>query len=278
MPELPEVQTIVNELSEEIVGKKIGDVEVRLPKMVQGNIREAVGQKVVAVERRAKLVVIRLSDSNLAIHLKMSGQLFYLSSGKEQTVTGDRENKFTHIVLHFVDGSRLLFNDMRQFGYIKVLANGQLQKLLDEHYGVEPVGPAFTAEKLGQIIGAHANRRLKALLTDQTIIAGIGNIYVDESLWEGKIHPLTKASALTDKEIKALHIGIQKVLAGALKHYGTSIDSYRRTTGEKGEYEAYCKVYQQDGQACPRCKATIRRIAIGGRGTYFCPIEQVEKP
>jgi len=278
MPELPEVTTIVNELNEEIAGKKIDDVEVRLAKMAQGDIGSVVGQTVERVERRAKLIVIRLSKGNLAIHLKMTGQLFFLPAGKAQTVAGERQGPFTHVIFHFSDGSRLLFNDLRQFGYVKVFGNDELRKLLDEGYGIEPVDPAFTSEKLTEIIRRHPSMRMKRLLTDQTIIAGIGNIYVDEALWEAKIHPLTRASVLTDKEIKALHTGIKRVLSDALKYLGTSMDTYRRTTGEKGEYEFHRKVYRRDGEPCLRCKTTIKRITVGGRGTHFCPKEQVQKP
>jgi len=278
MPELPEVTTIVNELKAEIVGKRIDDIEVRLPKMVQGDIGRVIGQKVARVERRAKLIIIRLSVENLAIHLKMSGQLFFLPSGQEQTVAGEKENKFTHVIFYFSDGSRLLFNDLRQFGYVKILTSDQLQKLVTEGYGIEPVDPSFTTDKLKEIIRSHPSMRMKVLLTDQTIIAGIGNIYVDEALWEAKIHPLTKASVVTDQAIKALHDGIKKVLSDALKYMGTSMDTYRRTTGEKGEYEFHRRVYRRDGEPCPRCKTTIKRITVGGRGTHFCPKEQVQKP
>jgi len=277
MPELPEVTTIVNELKEEIVGKTIDDLEVRLPKMAQGAIGGVQGQKVTSVERRAKLIVIRLSTDNLAIHPKMTGQLFYLPPGKNETIAGEKDGKYTHVVFNFSDGSRLLFNDLRQFGYVKVLSNEQLNKILSEHYGIEPVDPAFTVEKLNGIIKSHPSMRMKALLTDQTIIAGIGNIYVDEALWEAKTHPLTKAGLLTDQEIAALHTGITIVLTDALKYLGTSMDMYRRTTGEKGEYEQHRRVYRRDGQPCPRCKTTIKRITVGGRGTHFCPKEQVQK-
>jgi len=277
MPELPEVTTIVNELKNEIVGKTIDDVDIRLPKIVQGEISKIISQKVTDVERRAKLIIIRLSNDNLAIHLKMTGQLFFLPPRSKQTIAGEKENKFTHVVFHFSDGSRLLFNDLRQFGYVKLLNGEQLAKLIEEDYGIEPVDPAFTAEKLKEIIRLHPTMRAKALLTDQSIIAGIGNIYVDESLWEAKIHPLTKTGTLADSEVKALYEGIKKVLADALKYRGTSMDTYRRTTGEKGEYELHRRVYRRDGQPCPRCSTTIKRITVGGRGTHFCPKEQVQK-
>jgi formamidopyrimidine-DNA glycosylase len=277
MPELPEVQTIVNELHKEIAGKTVEGVDVRLPKMVQGEIQELIGQRVKAVERRAKLIVIRLSHGSLAIHLKMTGQLFFLAPHRDHTVTGEREGKFTHVVFRFSDGSRLLFNDMRQFGYVKVLPNEQLKTMLAEAYGIEPIDPAFTPEKLKEIVRNHASMRVKALLTNQAIIAGIGNIYVDEALWEAKIHPLTNAASLTNEEIGALHRGIKAVLSDAIRYLGTSMDTYRRTTGEKGEYERYRRVYRSDGKPCPRCGATIVRIAVGGRGTHFCPRCQVQK-
>lgn len=277
MPELPEVQTIVDELNDEITGKTIERVEVRLPKMFQGETSQIMGQKIGKVQRRAKLIVVRLSCDNLAIHLKMSGQLFFIPPGENQTRAGEREGKFTHVIFYFSDQSRLLFNDMRQFGYIKVLDNEKLATLLTDGYGIEPVDPEFTVGKLKDLIRSHPSMRMKALLTDQTIIAGIGNIYADEALWEAKISPLTRATALTDSEIKSLHAGIRKVLEDALEYHGTSMDTYRRTDGEKGEYEAHRKVYRRNGQPCPRCGTTIKRITVGGRGTYFCPKEQIEK-
>jgi formamidopyrimidine-DNA glycosylase len=277
MPELPEVTTIVNELKEEIIGKTIENIEVRLSKIVQGNIGKIIGQTVKSVERRAKLIIIRLREDNLAIHLKLTGQLFFLPPGRKQTMAGEGDDKYTHVIFYFTDGSKILFKDVRRFGYIKVLSTQQLTNLLTEEYGVEPLDSIFTVAKLMEIIRAHSATRAKPLLTDQAIMAGIGNIYVDESLWEAKIHPKTKVGNLTDREIDGLHRAIKKILTEALKYHGTSIDSYRRTTGEKGEYEFHRRVYQRDGEACLRCGTTVKRIVVGGRGTHFCPRCQVQK-
>jgi len=273
LPELPEVETIVLELNREIKGKKIKKIKVNLAKMIRGDIKKAEGLVVQKVKRRAKLIIIELSGSyNLVIHLKLTGQLFFIPSGELETKTGERENKFTHVIFEFDDGSKLLFNDLRQFGFIKILTTADLEKeLKKENYGPEPLEREFSFGYLKELFSRRAKSQIKPLLMDQKAIAGIGNIYSDEALFLAKISPKRRVGEISDEEIKKLHKAIRKVLKEALRYQGTSVDTYRKTTGEKGNYETRLRVYRKTGQPCPGCKGKIVRIKFGARSAHFCP-------
>lgn len=273
MPELPEVETIVRELNREIAGKKIQKIEVKLPKMVMGKIVKIEGLKIQKIIRRAKLIIIEISGGfRLAIHLKLTGQLFYIPKNMQKTKTGESESKYTHVIFYFTDGSKLLFNDLRQFGWIKVLTQEELEKeLKKENYGPEPLSKDFNFAKFKEVILKRKKAQIKPVLMDQTIIAGIGNIYSDEALYLAKIHPKRKVSEISESELKKLYKAILKVLKEAIFWRGTSIDSYRRTSGEKGTYEKHRRVYQREGELCQRCGSKIERIKIGARSAHFCP-------
>lgn len=273
MPELPEVQTIVSQLREEIVGQRIRNIEVIVPKMVLGDIKRVEPLKIKDVRRKAKLIIIELENSfHLVIHLKLTGQLFYIPKGKTKTKTGQGINKYTRVVFNFQDGSRIIFNDLRKFGYVKILNEKELERnFLKENYGPEPLSPEFTFGKFRELLERKPKSRIKPLLMDQTFIAGIGNIYSDEVLFYAAVHPLRKVQDLTDKEVKEIYKGISKILNQAIKHKGTSIDTYRTTTGEGGSYAFYRKVYRRKGQKCLGCGGVVNSLKIGGRTSYFCP-------
>lgn len=273
MPELPEVQTIVSELNREILGKKIKDIEIRVPKMVLGSVKDVAGLKIKAVKRRAKLIIINLEKNHyIVIHLKLTGQLFYLPKGAEETKTGEGIGKFTHVIFNFKDGSRLIFNDLRKFGYVKILDSKGLKKtLIKENYGPEPLEKDFTLEKFKELLDKKSNSQLKPLLMDQTFIAGIGNLYSDEILFYAGVHPKRRVRELKSEEVKKLYQGIGKILNDALKYKGTSLDTYRTTSGAKGTFEFHRKVYRRKGQKCYQCGEIIKSLKMGGRTAHFCP-------
>jgi len=274
MPELPEVQTIVNELKREIVGKRIARLEIGVPKMVSGDIQSIVGLAIKDVRRRAKLIIFQLENAiNLVIHLKLTGQLIY--SDQSKAISEEKLGP-TRIIFHFTDGSRLFFNDLRKFGYLKVLDKVGLEKVLaKENYGPEPLEWAFTLQKFQELLKTKPNAQLKPLLMDQTFIAGIGNLYSDEILFYAGIHPKRRVKELAADKISKLYQGIKEILNEALKYKGSSIDTYRRTTGEKGTYEFHRKVYRKEGQKCSRCGQIIQSLKIGGRTAHYCPGCQV---
>jgi formamidopyrimidine-DNA glycosylase len=279
VPELPEVQTIVSELKTEILGKKIKNIEVKVPKMVLGDVKSIEALKVEDVRRRAKLIIIGLEKGlNLVIHLKLTGQLIYNQNSKIKIQKSKLQFKSqnglgpTRVIFHFTDGSQLFFNDLRKFGYVKILDSQGLEKTLaKENYGPEPLEPQFTLEKFRELLSKRPNAQIKPLLMDQTFIAGIGNLYSDEILFYAGVHPKRRVKELRSEEVKKIYEGIGKILKEALRYKGSSIDTYRTTTGEKGTFEFHCKVYRREGQKCYRCGSIIKVIKIGGRSAHFCP-------
>ena len=267
MPELPEVQTIVSELEKEIIGKKIAEVKILDKKVFQGDAHKVIGKKISDVSRRAKLILIKLDDFFLAIHLKLTGQLIYLPAKKEGF------DKFKRAVLIFSDNSRLIFNDLRRFGWIKILSDEQVAKIKQD-FGPEPLDKDFTLDKFKALLSKRLNAQIKPLLLDQKFVAGIGNLYSDEILFYAGIHPKRKAKELTSEEVRKLYEGIKRILKEALKYKGSSIDTYRRTTGEKGNFESHRKVYRRKGERCKNCGGLIDAIKFGNRTSYFCPVCQ----
>ncbi len=268
MPELPEVETLRRELTNKIKGKIIKSIEVDTAKLINVSSRvlnqkinpPVSGQKIKSVRRRAKVLILELSnDYNLLIHLKLTGQL----------VLGGRPNKFTHIIFNFTDGDKLFFNDLRKFGWLKLLDKKQLKKELAD-YGVEPLSKEFTLENFKIILSKRKNAKIKQVLLDQKLIAGIGNIYADESCFYAKIKPTRIIKTLKKEEIKKLHEGIKKILQLAIDKKGTSVDTYIQLDGSPGQMEKYLKVYGRGGEKCVRCKNKIKKIKLNGRGTHFC--------
>ena len=239
MPELPEVETIRQQLAQEIIGKKLN------------------GQKIINVRRRAKVLIIDFADgSNLIFHLKLTGQLIF--NGKTLP--------YTRKVFNFEDGSQLLFNDARKLGWWKKIKG---TKKIEEDFGPEVLEIDFKTFKT--LLEKRPNSKIKPLLMDQKFIAGIGNIYSDEILFNAKVHPLRQVKTLKDKEIKQVHQSIKKILQKAIQYRGTTEQYYRDACGREGNYYNYLKVYQREGEKCPRCKAIIKRMKIGGRSAHFCP-------
>ena len=268
MPELPEVETIVRQLRQgqpmhvsSIIGKRIERVTVKWPRHVARPSarvlqQELRGQTVETVSRRGKYLIFKLSGGVLLIHLKMSGDLKLVGPDTPA-------DKHAHTVFHFSDGSALRFSDTRKFG--KVFWVRQAEDVTGA-LGPEPLEPGFTAARLGRMLAAR-RRALKPLLLDQTFIAGLGNIYTDESLHMAGLHPLRRSDSLTPAEAGALWRAIRKALRSGIRHKGASIDWVYRG----GEQQHHFRVYDRAGQPCLTCGTPIRRIVVGQRGTHFCP-------
>ncbi len=281
MPELPEVETIKISLQKAIVGKKIVDIKVRKAKIFQGDTKEVIGKTIEKVERRGKILIIQLSGGkNLLVHFKLTGQMVWAPREGESVAAGHPipfagtklPAKTTHVIFE-IDGGRLFYNDLRQFGWIKVVESSKL-KVQSEvaKLGVEPFYKEFTVDYLTQVF-SKTSRPIKLILMDQEKIAGVGNIYANDALFEAGILPAKPAKKLNNLEIEKLRKAVIKVLEDGLKFGGSSAadEAYIKPSGEKGEYQEHFRVYQRDGEKCRKCGGVIRRVNLGGRGTFWCP-------
>jgi formamidopyrimidine-DNA glycosylase len=266
VPELPEVETIVRGLHRAIVGKRIGGAEVRLARMTiapEGvDFAKAVtGRRVAAIRRRGKYAVIELDTAEaLVVSLRMTGRLVVAAARRP-------EYPRSHVVLRFTDGTRLHFADVRTFGRMRLVAAGEAW---DRELGVEPLSDGFTPEAF---IGMLAGRTspIKVFLLDQRRIAGIGNIYACEALWEARIRPTRPAGALTRAAVSRLRDAIVNVLQRAIVRRGTSVDDYVDAEGLRGAFQNELSVYGRQGLPCARCgTSTIVRTVLGQRGTWWC--------
>lgn len=287
MPELPEVETIKRDLSRLIVGKKVLDIKTDSPKQVQPSLavvkKAVVGTTIKKLKRRAKLLLLFLSNRNiLVIHLKLTGRLLVRKKSAS-------EDDWQHVVIKLKAQSskrkggdfELRFCDLRKFGWLRLVENEkELEKLLAE-FGPEPFG--FAQGKLSdvltlkefQAILASTSRPIKIVLMDQRKIAGIGNIYASDALFLAKINPKKEANKLKNEEIKKLFKAIEKVLKAGIKYRGASDQYYLDALGHKGSYQEHFLVYGREGKKCLKCRGKIKKIKLGGRGTYFCPACQV---
>jgi len=268
MPELPEVETIKKQLLKKVKGKTFKKVEVRLPKIVKTDLKifkkEIVRAKINNIKRRAKVLILELSNNYaIIVHLKMSGQLIFQG----------QPSKHTHLIYYFTDGSKLIHNDMRQFGYVKLLQKDKLDDLLakEEKYGPEPLDKNFTLNIFNQLLNKKKKSKIKPLIMDQTFIAGIGNLYADEILFEAGILPIKIVKSLKPKEIAKIYQSIKKILNLAVKHKGSSVDLYIDAEGKQGKFAPLIKVYQREGEKCKCCGSEVKRVKINSRSAHFCP-------
>ena len=279
MPELPEVETIARDLNIKLKFKKIISVEPLDKKVFQLSRREAsrlVGRKIVSVFRRAKMIIFDLGDDILLAHLKMTGQLV-LKSGKDFLAGGhpiigtgtELPNKFSRVIFKFNDKSTLFFNDVRRFGWVRLLSQDNFLKLSRE-LGVEPLKKDFTLDYFKEVLSRRGKTKIKQVLLDQKYISGIGNIYADESLYLAGIKPFRLAKNLSLEEIENLWKAIPRILTYAIKHRGTSFSDYVDARGESGNFIKYLKVYGRTGKTCKRCGRPIKKMKLGGRGTHWC--------
>lgn len=290
MPELPEVETVKVGLQRLLPGRVVTGISNDTPKSfpnAPADVNEfLMNASVVAVARRAKVILIELSSKySLVIHLKMTGQLVFNSDSEHfgaghpnGSLLGSLPDKTTRVTLTFADGSALFFNDQRKFGWMRLLPTAEVPQLdFFKKVGPEPLAADFTWQQFCERLQRRKNSNIKAVLLDQTVVAGIGNIYADESLWGAKIHPLTLVRALSDAKIKALFAAMQAVLQLSIDKGGSSDHTYVDAEGNKGSYLSFAKVFRREGQACPRCGTTIIKMRVAGRGTHVCPYCQRER-
>ena len=279
MPELPEVETVRRVLHKHLPGHQIRAVQIERPKMLRGQskttfIRSLINQKIVKVERRAKYLIIRLQTGSLLIHLGMSGQVF-TSGGKKPAVAAGSvlPDKHTHLRMRLDKDFLLYGRDPRMFGRYQYLSP-EAEKDFFFGMGPEPLGKHFTPEYLFGILKLRRSS-LKALLLNQKVIAGLGNIYTDEALFQARLSPFLAGENLTRAQTLRLHTAIRTILKKAICARGTSISDYLDPRHKKGTFQQQLRVYGQEGNACPACRTLIRKTVLAKRGTHWCPRCQV---
>lgn len=270
MPELPEVETVRRQLEKEVVGRRIKSVDVRFSGRLNVSaaefVRRTTGSRISAAGRRAKLLLLGLSNGEtLVTHLKMTGKFLLMPTDAAPT-------KHDHLIFRLDGGKTLFFRDVRKFGYLRLFKTARLTTdVFDkEGYGPEPLDAKFTVKRLGECLSGSGATRIKPRLMSQTCIAGIGNIYADESLWRSGIRPDRKVSSLKPAELKALHRAIVNSLRASVVRRGTSADDFLDLYGKRGNNAALLKAYGRDGKPCRRCGKPIRKVRFAGRGTHFC--------
>jgi formamidopyrimidine-DNA glycosylase len=274
MPELPEVETMVRDLSSRVIGRTISLVQAQFEGSVvwpgfdefTGRIQ---GQKILGISRRGKFANFSLHSGDLLIvHRGMSGSLLWRDAS-------DPMESHVRLLFHLDDGSQLRFNDPRKFGKVFVMEPTGAERALPwAHMGPEPLNDAFSIGHLQRSL-QHRTGLIKPLLLGQRLVVGLGNIYVDEALHLARIHPLRRANTLTPGEIKRLHAAIGAVLRAAVDGRGTTFSSYMDIDGKAGAYKEKLRVFGKQGSTCPRCGVTIVKFVVGGRGTHICPRCQV---
>ncbi|MEJ2147947.1 MAG: bifunctional DNA-formamidopyrimidine glycosylase/DNA-(apurinic or apyrimidinic site) lyase [Chloroflexota bacterium] len=271
MPELPEVEIVVRGLRPDLTGRRVVSVESTWPRLIVDWPLEAfaarlIGQQIAGLRRRGKYIICDLSDDTLLIHLKMTGRLYVVAP--EESNESDR---WLRVVFGLDDGRELRFSDLRKFGRVYLVPDaGQVVGKL----GPEPLSDEFDLEVFCNLLKGRQGT-IKPLLMNQGFVAGIGNIYADEALWQAQIDPHRKADTLKEDEIARLYHAIRSVLQAGIYHEGASINWYRKADGSTGEYQEHFNVYDRQHEPCPRCGTPIRKVKLGQRGTHYCPTCQV---
>jgi formamidopyrimidine-DNA glycosylase len=271
VPELPEVETVRRQLEPLLVGRRFEQVEIRDPRLVRPLeplevAAELEGERVAAVERRGKYLIVRFeSGLALLIHLRMTGSLSHVAAPN-----GLPDDPYRRAVVRLDDGSDVAYRDVRRFGTWVVVDPPELETYLGSRLGAEPLDRSFAPARLAARL---AGRRapIKAALLDQRTLAGMGNIYVDEALWRAKIHPLRAAGELGDDDVQHLTRAIKDALRAGIARQGATLRDYRRPDGGSGRMQHEFKVYGREGEPCERCGTPIVKTRAGGRGTWFCP-------
>jgi len=266
MPELPEVETIRSDLQREVVGSTITAVKLYWERVVafpsaEDFVRGLTGRRIEDIGRRGKYLLFRLDSHDVLIaHLRMTGQLIHRRASDEM------ENQ-VRAVLELDDGSQLRFADMRKFGRLWLVPS---ELMVVGKLGPEPLAEEFTFEVFRERLRRRKGA-IKPVLLDQSVIAGIGNIYADEALFAARIHPQTRVGDLTELQLQNLYQAVRAVLASGVENRGTTVDRYRDGLGRRGGFQEKLQVFRRAGQACPVCQGRIQRIVVGGRGTFICP-------
>jgi len=283
MPELPEVETTVKDLWKKILSRKIEDVWTDFPRMIKRPkdfkdfVKDIKRRKIENIRRRGKNILIYLSgNKTLLIHQKLTGHLLLGKWKKKGNIwqpppgpLSEKVNTYIHLLFTFDDGQQLALSDLRKFAKAELLNKDELKKELSS-LGLEPLDKSFTLENFTEAL-SRARGKIKQVLMDQTVIAGIGNIYSDEILWRAKVHPFKEISQLSEKELKNIYQAIRKTLPLAIKLCGESISDYRTLSGEAGFFDKARKVYRREGEKCNRCGTIIKRVKLAGRSAHFCP-------
>ena len=286
MPELPEVETIVRELNEEVLGRTFLDIWSDAKSLIKRETFESfrkkiIGKKILKARRRAKNILIDLSDGFvLLVHQKITGHLLigkwkfnkdkWVPQG-EGSISSDPMNRFLHVVFPLDDGRQLALSDARKFAKIELWKREELEKSEDySNLGPEPLDDEFTFEKFAKLF-AKKKGKIKQVLMDQNFISGIGNIYASEILFAAQIHPLEEVSRLNEGDLKKIYSTMRKILQKSIEVKGDSFSDFRTLYGERGGFHNLVKVYQKEGKECPRCGGKIKRIVQGGRSSFFCP-------
>ncbi len=307
MPELPEVETVRRGLSKLIIGKKIVSVTSDTPKSFPNASSDIdhflIGAKVKDVRRRAKVLLIDLTtEYTLVVHLKMTGQMVFIDprpqfaqhsrsalaspdvvdSGRfgaghpNDSLIGELPDRSTRVTIEFDGGSHLYFNDQRKFGWMKLMPSLEVPNIdFMQKVGPEPLEAGFTPDEFAQRFTRRARTNIKTALLDQTVIAGVGNIYADESLWGAKIHPQRLVSTITESEFTLLYDELRTVMNLAIEKGGSTDKNYVNAEGKRGSYMDFARVFRREGKSCPRCGTEIIKTRVAGRGTHICPHCQV---
>lgn len=303
MPELPEVETVARELNRKLKQRKVKGVEVKTPKMVSigpkvvSNIRQVKNSEVIkfkrllrnqkfkSVKRRAKLLIFDLfGPLSILAHLKMTGQFIFEDKKLKNKTKGMYRlfnkmtapkillpSKHTHVIFKFTDGSSLYFNDIRKFGYLKLVHDDEINQVKDlREFGPEPLSKKFSLAELESSIKKKLKSPIKQVLMDPKVVAGIGNIYSDEILFHAKVSPARKVSSLSKKELRAIYKAIKPVLIKGIKAKGSSVGDFVRTDGSWGKMGKFHFVYGRRGEKCKRCRRAIKSVKMNGRTASFC--------
>lgn len=287
MPELPEVETVRRGLFGLIIGRKVKAVEHTAPKSFPNAATDVeqflIGAEITNVRRRAKVLLIDLSTNyTLVIHLKMTGQMVFRGEAvfgaghPNDSLIGELPDRSTRVIFTFTDGSHLFFNDQRKFGWVRLMPTLEVPNIdFMKKVGPEPLENDFTPQEFADRFKRRARTSIKAALLDQTVVAGVGNIYADESLWGAKIHPQRLVYTITPVEFEKLYTELRAVMNLAIEKGGSTDKNYVNAEGKRGSYMDFARVFRREGKECPRCSAIIVKFKTAGRGTHICPHCQV---
>ncbi|KRL61363.1 DNA-formamidopyrimidine glycosylase [Latilactobacillus fuchuensis] len=275
MPELPEVENVRRGLAELVIGKTVKDIQILWSKIVVNPdevfLDGLVDRQIIGVDRRGKYLLIRFDhDLTVVSHLRMEGK--YEVDDQSAPVT-----KHTHVIFEMTDGTQLRYLDTRKFGRMQLIETGQEMTVAGlKTLGPEPTPATFDVHQFYQALQKH-HKAIKPLLLDQKVVSGLGNIYVDETLWLSQIHPETPADLLTQAEVQKLHDDIITELQLAINSGGTTVNTFLNATGHAGAFQEMLHVYGKKGEPCERCQTPIEKIKVAQRGTHFCPHCQIRK-
>jgi len=287
MPELPEVETTVRDLKKRVLGRTLIDVWTDSRKLIKKpnnfqDFEEGIrGSKIEDIRRRGKNILIDLSGGKtLLIHQKLTGHLLLgkwkLEKGEwKAQISGplaeDPMNRFLHLIFQLDNGQMLALSDLRKFAKAELWDSEELKRSGEvRRLGPEPLGKNFTFKEFKNCL-ENKKGKIKQVLMDQTVLAGIGNIYSDEILWEARVHPLKEIPELSEEEFKRIYQAMQQILKKAIEAKGESISDFRRISGEKGGFDPLRKVYRKEGEKCDRCGTIIKKLKLAGRSAHFCP-------